>query len=148
MSNYSAVKWLCNGGATVTICGSTKFFSQIMECNRRLTFWINKVYLVGSFGHSYHLYHKPVESSEGFEGVKKLHYIKILHSNCIVVVTDKSGYIGDSTKAEIKFAEYIKIPVFYFDGEEFTGSTDILPPEKFDYKTVDKFDKINGGLGY
>ena len=46
MSNYSAVKWLCNGGATVTICGSTKFFSQIMECNRRLTFWINKVYLV------------------------------------------------------------------------------------------------------
>ena len=65
-----------------------------------------------------------------------------------MVVTDKSGYIGDSTKAEIKFAEYIKIPVFYFDGEEFTGSTDILPPEKFDYKTVDKFDKINGGLGY
>ena len=116
---YTAAEYFDLGRGTVTLCGSTKFFTECMEINRRLTFkgWL--VFMCGSWGHSYH---KDMENPNAdYELVKTLHYIKILNSDAVVVVTDESGYIGDSTKAEINFCLDKGIPIFYYNGVELTG---------------------------
>lgn len=127
---YSAHNFFTNGKGTVTLCGSTKYFEQCMEINRRMTFqgWV--VLMCGSWGHSYHK-NAPNDGNHDYSKVKKLHFTKMLISDAIIIVSDKTGYYGDSTKAEIKFAEYHKIPVFYFDGEYLTGETTVKPYDSF-----------------
>lgn len=137
------------GSGIVTLCGSTKFFEQCLEINRILTFknWI--VLMCGSWGHSYHKEKQNDLIERDFEQVKKLHYHKILISNAIVVVSDSSGYYGESTKAEIAFAKYRNIPVFYYDGINLTGETnDKIPHELEDNSLIDNFEKVNGTLGF
>lgn len=149
MHTYSAKDWLINGGSTVTICGSTKFFHQYLEAQRRITFMGNLFYTVGSFGHSYNKYSHPVyEVIPEYETVKKLHFLKISKSNCLLMVSDESMYIGESVKAEIKFAESLSLPVFKFDGDRFLGSTIISPPKPFNMAFIEAWGEANGGLGY
>lgn len=144
---FNAHNFFNDGQGTVTLCGSTKFFVECMELNKRLTFqgWI--VLMCGSWGHSYHKY---VESTNtNYSKVKKLHFIKMLNSQAIVVVSDKSGYIGASTKAEIAFAKNENIPIFYFDGEYLTGETEVEPSSMFKIQTsiIDNFAETNS-LGF
>ena len=71
-------------------------------------------------------------------------------SQAIVVVSDKSGYIGNSTKAEIEFCKKKNIPIFYFDGEYLTGATEIKPPNhlnQFDL-TINDYVEGGGSLGF
>lgn len=105
----------------VTLCGSTRFFFEYMEANRLLTFlgWI--VLQCGSYGHSFHKYAK--EEVRDYSLVKKLHFEKIHMSHAIVVCTDSSGYQGDSTLAEIEFANFLGIPVYYFVNGHLTGES-------------------------
>lgn len=120
----SATEFFSKGSGIVTLCGSTKFFTEYMEAARLLTFngWI--VLTCGSFGHSYHKGQDLFKTKEQFEAVKTLHFIKIQMSHAIVVVHDTNErYIGNSTKAEMKFADYLQIPTFYFNGVEFLGTT-------------------------
>lgn len=146
---YSAYNFFTSGKGIVTLCGSTKFFTECMEINRRLTFdgWI--VLMCGSWGHSYH---KDLEGNSGinYENVKTLHYKKILLSQAIVVVSDKSGYIGNSTKAEVAFCEHHNIPIFYFDGEYLTGETFGEPPNSLnEYDSViEKYTSEGRNLGF
>ena len=134
---------------TVTLCGSTKYFIECMEINRELTFkgWI--VLMCGSWGHSYHKYAENTNTD--YTLVKKLHFHKILMSDAIVVVSDKSGYIGESTKAEIEFAKHRNIPVFYFDGETISGVIGIKNNKslntKWDDSLIDTFAETNS-LGF
>jgi hypothetical protein len=144
---FSAHNFFNDGQGIVSLCGSTKFFIECMELNKRLTFqgWV--VLMCGSWGHSYHKY---VESTNtDYSKVKKLHFIKILQSQAIVVVSDKSGYIGSSTKAEIEFAKHQNIPIFYFDGEDLTGETEVKSPSNFlmENSIIDNFAKTNS-LGF
>ena len=146
---YSAHNFFTMGDGFVTLCGSTKFFTECMEINRRLTFdgWI--VLMCGSWGHSYH---KDLEGNSGinYEKVKTLHYKKILKSQAIVVVSDKSNYIGNSTKAEIEFCKVKNIPIFHFDGEYLTGET-LVPPHyqlKCVNSIIDDYVKDGVGLGF
>jgi hypothetical protein len=126
--NYTAQEWFDLGNGTVTLCGSTRYFEQCMEINRELTFkeWV--VLQCGSWGKSYH---KSIEESQNidYSAVKRLHFVKILKSDCVVVVSDHLRYWGDSTKAEILFAKYHSLPIFYWDGEQLTGSTFREPPQ-------------------
>jgi hypothetical protein len=124
-----AYEFFTHGTGIVTLCGSTKFFTECMEINKRLTFdgWI--VLQCGFWGHSYHKYSEG-NKSLNISTVKNLHFCKILKSDAIVVVYDKSQYVGSSTIAEITFSKHHGIPVFYFDGEFLTGSTN--------KKTVDR----------
>jgi hypothetical protein len=138
----TADEFFKQGSGFVTLCGSTKFFTECMEANRQLTFngWI--VLMCGSWGHSYH---KDVENTNtDYAKVKKLHYHKILESQAVVVVYDKSSYMGDSTRAEIDFAFRRDIPIFYFDGKEFTGHTlsTKIPYELDDTSLIDEYAKI------
>lgn len=145
---YSAEEYLNQGSGIVTLCGSTRFFFEAMECNRILTFKNWMVFMCGSWGHSFHKY-DGAEHERDFSQVKKLHFHKILESQAIIVVSDASGYIGSSTKAEIDFAEYRSIPVFYFDGKSFSGGTTIKPPDfNADTSLIDEFAEKHGGLGF
>ncbi len=92
------------GGATppkvVCLCGSTKFKKQFEKANSHYTRqgWI--VLAPGVFGHA-----DGIELSEEEKAaLDKLHFAKIDATNLVVVVTDHTGYIGDSTKAEILYA--------------------------------------------
>lgn len=146
---YSAHDFFNHGNGIVTLCGSTKFFVECMEINRRLTFdgWI--VLMCGSWGHSYHQ-HLENNSGISYTNVKTLHYRKILMSDAVVVVTDKSNYIGNSTKAEVQFCKQKNIPIFYFDGEYLIGSTQVDIPstlEKYN-SVIDEYIEGGGSLGF
>jgi len=147
---YTAEEYINQSNGIVTLCGSTKFFWEAMEANRRLTFSGWMVFMCGSWGHSFHKY--TMNKNTDYEGVKRLHYKKILNSNLVVVVTDESGYIGSSTKAEIAFCSYQDIPVFYFDGKEFGGGTfKDLVTNNNNYVmdvTIDRFETLHGTLGF
>lgn len=147
MNLISASQFINQGSGKITLCGSTKFFIECMEANRILTFNNWMVYAYGSWGHSYHKYAK-VHENHDYAVVKTLHFLKILESQAIVVVYDKSKYIGSSTRAEIEFAKYRNIPVFEFDGYNFIGFTDKSPIDELsDTSIIDAFSEHNS-LGF
>jgi hypothetical protein len=139
MKNVSAREYFEEGSGMVTLCGSTRFFAECMEANRALTFQNWVVLMCGSWGHSYHKDAEPLDRD--YSLVKKLHFHKILESDAIVVVSDKSLYYGDSTTEEIAFAKHRNIPVFYFDGEIFSGweTVDQIPDKYADASLIDSF---------
>lgn len=138
-TNILARDYFDKGSGIVTLCGSTRFFTECMEANRILTFrnWV--VLMCGSWGHSYHKDSEDV--NRDYNAVKRLHYHKILESDAIVVVSDKTLYYGDSTRGEIAFAEYRNKPVFYYDGEILNGWDKIekIPDRYLDTSLIDKF---------
>lgn len=139
MQNISARQYFHNGSGMVTLCGSTRFFAECMEANRLLTFdnWV--VLMCGSWGHSYH---KDSEDlTRDYSTVKRLHFQKILESDAIVVVSDKSLYYGESTTEEIAFAKHRNKPVFYYDGESLSGwsAIDKIPDRYADISLIENF---------
>ncbi|NOU96607.1 hypothetical protein GC093_25795 [Paenibacillus sp. LMG 31456] len=84
----------------ITLCGSTKFKDQFEQTNAFLTLQGNIVISLAFF-----------EQSEGFELTQEqvellgsLHFRKIDISDEIFVI-DVEGYIGNSTRKEIEYAE-------------------------------------------
>ncbi|WP_054022977.1 hypothetical protein [Bacillus sp. FJAT-28004] len=97
----------------ITLCGSTKFKEQFEHANAFLTLQGNIVISVAFF-----------EQSDGFEITEEqaellgnLHFRKIDISDEIFVI-DVDGYIGNSTKREIQYAEEKgKVIRYYSNGE-------------------------------
>lgn len=118
----TADEYFTKGSGIVTLCGSTKFFAQCIECNRQLTFK-NWVVLMDGYWHKSYHEGEEIKLVSKQEELRVLHFKKILTSNAIVVVTDDSNYIGDSTRAEITFTKFYNLPVFYFDGKTLSGKT-------------------------
>ena len=85
----------------VTLCGSTRFKEQFMETQKRLTLDGCIVISVGLFGHS-------GDDDVWKPGVKEMlddmHLRKIDMTDEIFVING-GGYIGESTKREIAYAE-------------------------------------------
>ncbi|MBQ9267674.1 MAG: hypothetical protein IJ217_05330 [Clostridia bacterium] len=91
----------------ITLCGSTRFKDEFMEAQKRLTLDGNIVISVGLFGHS--------GDSEVWENMDEgtltrtkqmlddMHKRKIDMADEIFVI-NVGGYIGESTKSEIKYA--------------------------------------------
>ncbi|MDQ0166981.1 hypothetical protein [Bacillus horti] len=96
----------------ITLCGSTKFKEPFERTNAFLTLQGNVVMSVAFF-----------EQSEGFEITQEqaellgeIHFRKIDLSDEIFVI-DVDGYIGESTRKEIKYAEEKGKPIrYYSDG--------------------------------
>ena len=104
------------GYKVVTLCGSTRFKGEFLEAQKRLTLEGNIVISVGLFGHS--------GDDEVWDGMDEgalsktkvmlddMHKRKIDMSDEIFVI-DVDGYVGDSTRSEIEYAEVMGKEVRY-----------------------------------
>ena len=102
----------------ITLCGSTRFRDQFMDAQKRLTLEGNIVISVGLYGHS-----GDEEVWEGMdegtltrtkEMLDDMHKRKIDMADGIFVI-NVGGYIGDSTRSEIAYAEAAGKNVFYLE---------------------------------
>ena len=92
----------------ITLCGSTRFEKEFFEVQKDLTLKGNIVISVGFFGHS-----KDADMWENMdketqdktkEMLDDIHKRKIDMADEIFVI-NVGGYIGESTKSEIKYAQ-------------------------------------------
>lgn len=92
----------------VTLCGSTKFKDQFMKAQKDLTLKGYIVISVGLFGHSgdQDVWENMDEGTltKTKEMLDDMHKRKIDMADEIFVI-NVNGYIGDSTKSEIKYAK-------------------------------------------
>ncbi len=102
---------MINGFKVITLCGSTRFKEEFMEAQKRLTLEGNIVISVGLFGHS-------GDDVVWTEGVKDMldrqHLAKIDLADEIFVI-NVGGYIGDSTRREIAYAEFKGKTISYLE---------------------------------
>ena len=103
----------------VVLCGSTRFYDAFQEANYTLTMHGKIVLSVGFYPHA------KAEHGHG-EGVGHDSAEKIaldeLHKRKIdladrVFVLNVGGYIGDSTRSEIEYAESIGRPITYLESQ-------------------------------
>ncbi len=85
----------------ITLCGSTKFKKEFENTQKQLTLAGNIVISVGLFGHSGD---NEVWIEETKEMLDDMHKRKIDMADEIFVI-NVGGYIGESTKNEIKYAK-------------------------------------------
>ena len=102
---------MINGFKVITLCGSTRFKEEFLEAQKRLTLEGNIVISVGLFGHS-------GDDVVWTEGVKDMldrqHLAKIDLADEIFVI-NVGGYIGDSTRREIAYAEFKGKTIAYLE---------------------------------
>ena len=102
---------MINGFKVITLCGSTRFKEEFLEAQKRLTLEGNIVISVGLFGHS-------GDDVVWTEGVKDMldrqHLAKIDLADEIFVI-NVGGYIGDSTRREIAYAEFKGKSISYLE---------------------------------
>lgn len=82
----------------ITLCGSTRFKDDFERINKELTLLGNIVISVGAFGHSGDTF-----TEEQKVMLDDIHKRKIDMADAIYVI-NKDGYIGKSTRSEIKYA--------------------------------------------
>jgi hypothetical protein len=85
----------------VTLCGSTRFKAEFVRANAEETMAGRIVLTVGLFRHADAVSLTVAQK----QMLDDLHKQKILLSDEILVVSDATGYFGDSTRSEIAFAE-------------------------------------------
>lgn len=95
----------------ITLCGSTKFKEQYLEAQKRLTLEGYIVISVGLFGHS-------GDDEVWNEGTKAMlddmHLRKIDMADEIFVI-NVGGYIGQSTRNEIAYAQALGKAIRYLE---------------------------------
>ena len=102
----------------VTLCGSTRFKEQFMDVQKRLTLAGYIVISVGLFGHAgdQEVWDGMDEGtlSKTKEMLDDMYKRKIDMADEIYVI-NVGGYIGDSTRSEIQYAEEHGKPVRYYE---------------------------------
>jgi hypothetical protein len=106
------------GEATViTLCGSTQFEAEFAELNQRLTMEGCVVISLGMFSlPDLPDYDWTADSSDLKGRLRGLHFQKIRMADEVYVV-DPGGYLGESTRREIAYAESLGKPVRYLSRE-------------------------------
>ncbi|MFC3383771.1 hypothetical protein [Couchioplanes azureus] len=101
----------------VTLCGSTKFEAEFAEVNQRLTMEGCVVISLGMFSlPELPDYDWTVDSSDLKGRLGRVHFQKIRMADEVYVV-DPGGYLGESTRREIAYAESLGKPVRYLSRE-------------------------------
>jgi hypothetical protein len=99
---------MVGGYKVITLCGSTRFKKEFMEVQKRLTLQGNIVITVGLFGHSgdQEVWENMDEGTltKTKEMLDDMHKRKIDMADGIYVI-NVGGYIGDSTRSEIEYAQ-------------------------------------------
>ena len=94
----------------ITICGSLKFKSEMIEVAEKLVLQenavINPIYPTNS--------NKDGYTDEQVDILDKMHKEKIKISDAIYVV-NAGGYIGTSTKSEIEYAKSLGKEILYLE---------------------------------
>ena len=102
----------------ITLCGSTRFKDEFMEVQKRLTLEGNIVISVGLFGHSgdQEVWDGMDEGtlSKTKEMLDDMHKRKIDMADSIYVI-NVGGYIGDSTRSEIEYANKCGKKIAYLE---------------------------------
>lgn len=93
----------------VVLCGSTRFRDEFAAVNRAATLSGNIVLAPGVFAHA----DGTTLTDEQKARLDELHLRKIDLADEVIVVSDRSGYYGDSTRREIAYAEAAGVPVRY-----------------------------------
>ena len=102
---------MINGFKVITLCGSTRFKDEFLEAQKRLTLEGNIVISVGLFGH----FGDDVVWTEGVKDMlDRQHLAKIDLADEIFVI-NVGGYIGDSTRREIAYAEFRGKTITYLE---------------------------------
>ena len=91
----------------ITLCGSTKFKDEFMRVQKELTLKGNIVISVGLFGHSGD--NEVWENMDEGTVTKTKEMLDDMHKRKIdmadeIFVINVGGYIGESTKSEIEYA--------------------------------------------
>ena len=103
----------------ITLCGSTRFEAEFAEVNQRLTMEGCVVISLGMFSlpdlpdHDW-----TADSSDLKERLGAVHFQKIRMADEVYVV-DPRGYVGESTRREIAYAESLGKPVRYLSRDPF-----------------------------
>jgi hypothetical protein len=100
------------------LCGSTRFYDQFQQANYELTMRGEIVLSVGFYphaktehGHGEGVGHGSAEKT----ALDELHKRKIDLADYVLVVSDETGYFGESTKGEIHYAVEHGKPVRFTD---------------------------------
>ncbi len=103
----------------ITLCGSTRFKEVFERITERLTLQGNIVLAPGEYS-GFNNANNPETiqlDDDTIEMLKDLHKEKIRMADEVLII-NKDGYIGESTKEEIQFALSIGKPVFYIENSE------------------------------
>lgn len=123
----------------ICLIGSTRFMDQYREVNKNLTLGGHVVYTVAAISTSLTNEHIKAEDQGITEDEKQtldlVHLLKIQASDAVVLITDRDGYVGFSTKREIKWAMMI-------------GKQVILPDQIKSFKVIEQgfYEWLEGAL--
>lgn len=110
----------------VVLCGSTRFYDEFQEANYRLTMEGKIVLSVGFYPHAKakHGHGEGVghDSAEKI-ALDELHKRKIDLADRVLVL-NVGGYIGESTRSEVEYAERIGRPVDWLEPRAALGGGD------------------------
>ena len=108
----------------ITLCGSTKFEAEFAEVNQRLTMEGCVVISLGMFSlPDLPDYDWTVDSSDLKGWLAGVHLQKIRMADEVYIV-DPGGYLGESTRREIAYAESLGKPVRYLSRERLARTGD------------------------
>jgi hypothetical protein len=100
----------------VCLCGSTRFYDQFQQANYELTMAGQIVLTVGFYPHaaSRHGHGEGVgHDSRQKAALDELHKHKIDIASYVLIVSDDSGYFGESTAGEIRYVQTLGKPVLF-----------------------------------
>jgi hypothetical protein len=101
----------------ITLCGSTRFEAEFAAVNQRLTMQGFVVISLGMFSlPELPGYDWDADSSDLKGRLGRVHFQKIRMADEVYVV-DPGGYVGESTRREIAYAESLGKPVRYLSRE-------------------------------
>ena len=118
----------------ITLCGSTKYKEEFILVNKWLTLQGNIVISVSMFGH---IDKEPLTQEEKIT-LDAIHKRKIDLADEIFVV-NVDGYIGNSTKEEIFYAESNGKKIRFFDDEQ--SKFEIWKNEFYNRKIIEDWNK-------
>src|SRR3954452_16110699 len=107
----------------ITLCGSTRFEAEFAEVNQRLTLAGCVVMSLGMFSLAdLPGYDWTADSSDLKGRLAAVHRHKIRMADEVYVV-DPGGYVGESTRREIAYAQSLGKPVRYLSRDGSTRTT-------------------------
>ncbi|WP_101525798.1 hypothetical protein [Nocardioides houyundeii] len=108
----------------ITLCGSTRFEAEFAEVNQRLTLDGHVVISLGMFSlPDLQDYDWTADRSDLKVRLSAVHFQKIRMADEVYIV-DPGGYVGESTRREIAYAESLGKPVRYLSRERVARAGD------------------------